>query len=44
MVGVIFIHFFVIPAGDLAPVLNSSVSIAAGCTQGDSLLYNQHFL
>ena len=34
---VIFIHFFfVVLAGDLAPVLNSKASVIAGCRQGES--------
>ena len=36
LAGVISIHFFVVSAGDLAPVLNSGLSIIAGCPQGES--------
>ena len=34
--GVIFIHFFVVLAGDLAPVLDSGMSLVTGCPQGES--------
>ena len=34
--GVISVHFFVVSVGDLAPVLNSGVSIIAGSPQDES--------